>query len=76
MTSYALNLDALQAAAIKAGDVRKDGRLHLSRIARRSGVDPGVVSRITRGENGPSPRTLVLLAKAYQLTVDKLIRID
>ncbi len=76
MTSHALNLDALRDAATKAGDVHKDGRLHRSRIARRSGIDPGVVSRITRGENGPSPRTLILLAKAYHLTVDKLIRTD
>lgn len=72
MTSYALNLDVLREAATKAGDVRKDGKLHLSRIARRSGVDPGVLSRITRGENGPSLRTLDLLAQAYTLTVDKL----
>jgi transcriptional regulator with XRE-family HTH domain len=76
MTSYTLDLDTLHAAATKAGDVRADGRLHLSRIARRSGIDHGVVSRITRGKNGPSLRTLSQLAAAYKLTVDKLIRAD
>lgn len=76
MTSYVLNLDALHAAATKAGDVRRDGRLHLARIARRSGVDPGVISRITRRENGPSLRTLGQLAKAYKTTVDRLLSPD
>lgn len=73
MTSYTLDLEALSEAATTAGDVRRDGRLNLSRIARRSGVDPGVLSRITRGENGPSLRTLHQLAQAYKLTVDKLM---
>lgn len=73
MASYTLNLDTLHDAAAKAGDVRKDGRLHLARIARRSGVDPGVISRITRRKNGPNLTTLGQLAAAYKLTVDKLI---
>lgn len=74
MISYTLDLKALHAAAQQAGDTRPDGRLHLARIARRSGVDPGVVSRITRGENGPSLRTLDQLAAAYKTTVDKLLK--
>lgn len=76
MTSYVLNLDALKDAATKAGDVRPNGRLHLANIARRSGVDPGVISRITRGENKPSLRTLSQLAEAYRTTVDKFLRPD
>lgn len=71
--TYTLNLDILRAAATLVGDVRSDGRLHLSRISRRSGVDTGVLSRITRRENNPSLHTLGQLADAYQLTVDKLI---
>jgi transcriptional regulator with XRE-family HTH domain len=70
---YTLNLDILRAAATLVGDVRSDGRLHLSRISRRSGVDTGVLSRITRRENSPSLHTLGQLADAYKLTVDKLI---
>lgn len=71
--NYTLNLEALHAAATKAGDIRKDGRLHLAKISRRSGVDRGVLSRITRRENGPNITTLGRLADAYKLTVDKLI---
>ena len=74
--TYKLNLDNLQAAATLAGDTRRDGRLHLSRIARRSGVDTGVLSRITRYKNGPNLTTLGRLAAAYNLTVDKLISAD
>lgn len=74
--TYTLNLDILQAAATLAGDVRRDGRLHLSRISRRSGVDTGVLSRVTRRENKPSLATLGQLAAAYELTVDKLISAD
>lgn len=70
---YKLNLANLSAAATLAGDIKRDGKLHLSRIARRSGVDAGVLSRITRDENGPSLATLGQLANAYDLTVDKLI---
>lgn len=73
VASYTLNLDTLREAAVQLGDTRKDGRLHLARIARRSGVDPGVISRITRQENGPNLTTLGRLAAAYNLTVDKLI---
>lgn len=71
--SYTLNLDILRAAATLAGDIRRDGRLHLSRMSRRSGVDAGVLSRVTRRENGPSLATLGQLASAYDLTVDRLI---
>lgn len=73
---YTLNLEALQAAAAKAGDLRKDGRLHLAKISRRSGVDSGVLSRITRGKNGPTLTTLGQLASAYRLRVDRLINTD
>ncbi|WP_042400102.1 helix-turn-helix domain-containing protein [Streptacidiphilus carbonis] len=76
MATYKLNLATLQAAATLAGDVRNDGRLHLSRISRRSGVDPGVLSRITRQENRPSLATLGQLATAYKLTVDKFMLAD
>jgi transcriptional regulator with XRE-family HTH domain len=75
-TAYKLNLDNLRAAATLEGDIWGDGRLHLSRMSRRSGVDRGVLSRITRGENGPSLTTLGQLATAYRLAVDKLIRTD
>lgn len=74
--NYTLNLEALHAAAAKAGDLRKDGRLHLAKISRRSGVDPGVLSRITRGLNGPKLSTLGQLADAYKVKVDKLISSD
>lgn len=74
--TYTLNLATLSAAATLAGDTKRDGKLHLSRIARRSGVDPGVLSRITRRKNGPTLTTLGRLAKAYDLTVDKLISVD
>lgn len=73
---YKLNLANLRAAATLAGDVRRDGRLHLSRMALRSGVDAGVLSRITRNQNGPSRDTLGQLANAYELTVDQLISAD
>lgn len=69
MPSYALNTDKLRAAAAEAGDQS------LYSISKRTGLNLGNLSKITRGEWGPSLDTVVRLAAAYGLTVEQLVQV-
>jgi transcriptional regulator with XRE-family HTH domain len=71
--TYSLNTQALRDAATEAGHVHDDGKLNISAISKRSGVDRGVLSRVVRDENGPDLNTVVELATAYDRTIESLI---
>ncbi|MGW2371777.1 hypothetical protein [Kitasatospora sp. NPDC001683] len=70
------NTAALTSAATKAKHVRPNGKLHLAEISRHSGVDPAVLSRVTRHENGPDITTVFYLAEAYQLLMETLLIVE
>ncbi|MEV7770458.1 helix-turn-helix transcriptional regulator [Kitasatospora sp. NPDC086791] len=67
------NTAALKTAATQARHVRSNGQLRLATISRHAGIDPSVLSRVTRHENGPDLATVFFLAKAYQMTVEDLL---
>lgn len=75
-TRYTLNVAAFRAAALQAGDTRKNGEPYIARISERTGLDQAVVSRVTRGKNAPDLATVMAIARAYGLTVEQLIRPD
>ena len=75
-TRYTLNIAAFRAAALLAGDTRKNGDPYIARVSRRTGLDQAVVSRVTRGKNAPDLRTVMAIACAYGLTVEQLVQAD
>jgi transcriptional regulator with XRE-family HTH domain len=74
-TKYVINQRTLLLAAELAGDTRPDGTLHLTRVSERAGVDRGVISRVANGKNRPNLDTLMRLAAAYSVAVEKLVEV-
>jgi transcriptional regulator with XRE-family HTH domain len=70
------NADALCSAATAAGDTKASGTLSYTRIGKRTGIDIAVVSRVHRGINAPDLRTVIGLARAYNLSVEDLISVQ
>lgn len=68
-----LNRSAFKAAATEAGDVWPDGRLHLTRISKRTGVHRTALGRVASGERKPDLATVMAFARAYKKTVEQLI---
>lgn len=64
------NIARLRELAIQHGDTKDDGTISGLRIATRTGVDPGYLSRILSGKSGAGPITLYKLAKAYSVPTD------
>ncbi|WP_328638460.1 helix-turn-helix transcriptional regulator [Streptomyces canus] len=64
---YRLNAQALRAKAGAVGDTEQLD------IARRSGVDPGALSRLLAGTRSPSLETIVALAAAYGGPIEDLL---
>lgn len=67
------NIAKLRELAIQHGDTKADGSLYGLRIATRTGVDPGYLSRILSGKSGAGTVTLSKLAKAYGVPIDDLV---
>jgi transcriptional regulator with XRE-family HTH domain len=53
----------------------KTNNLTASELARRAGVDKGVISRLINKERDPSPETLSAIAQAFQLPPEIVFRI-
>lgn len=70
---YSLNITALHKAAREAGHIKRSGALKYAAISRHTGLDPSVVSRVVRDENGPDLVTVIGLARGYGLTVEELL---
>ncbi|MGA5202707.1 helix-turn-helix domain-containing protein [Streptomyces variegatus] len=64
---YRLNGEALWAKARTFGDTEQ------TEIARRSGIDPGALSRLLAGTRSPSLETIVALAAAYGGPIEDLL---
>ena len=64
---YRLNGEALRAKAKAVGDTEQ------TEIARRSGIDPGALSRLLAGTRSPSLETIVALAAAYGGPIEDLL---
>lgn len=67
------NSAVLGQAATEAGDTTRSGQLNYSSMGRRTGLDGSVISRVHRRVNPPDIKTLLALAKAYGLTVERLL---
>ncbi|WP_454613256.1 helix-turn-helix domain-containing protein [Streptomyces collinus] len=64
---YRLNAKALREKAEAVGDTGQ------TEIARRSGIDPGALSRLLAGTRSPSLETVVALAAAYGGPIEDLL---
>ncbi|XVV39460.1 helix-turn-helix domain-containing protein [Streptomyces sp. CA-100214] len=62
-----LNAKALREKAEAVGDTGQ------AEIARRSGIDPGALSRLLAGTRSPSLETVVALAAAYGGPIEDLL---
>lgn len=62
-----LNAKALREKAEALGDTEQ------TEIARRSGIDPGALSRLLAGTRSPSLETIVALAAAYGGPIEDLL---
>ncbi|MGC4947802.1 helix-turn-helix domain-containing protein [Streptomyces sp. DT224] len=67
MPEFRLDVDAVRRRAKRAGDLT-DGA-----IARRVGVERTTISRLMSDRTAPSLRTVVLLGRAYSVTVEDLL---
>ncbi|MFJ8081999.1 helix-turn-helix domain-containing protein [Streptomyces sp. NPDC096205] len=70
MSSYRLRSVRLHEAAAARGDHSNYA------IAKRTGLNQTTLSRISRGLAKPAISTLLVLASAYELSVDELIERD
>lgn len=67
MSTYRLRSERLQEAAAAKGD-------HSSyAIAKRTGMAESTLSRLRRGISKPATGSLLILAAAYDLTVEELL---
>jgi transcriptional regulator with XRE-family HTH domain len=67
MTKYRLHADTLRNRAREVGDDTGYA------IARRTGLNESVVSRILRGRVSPGAKTLLTLSRIYDLSVEELV---
>lgn len=67
MPTYRLCADRLREAAAAKGDASSYA------IAKRTGLAESTLSRLNRGKSRPTTGSLLILAAAYDLTVDELV---
>lgn len=72
---YSLNIATLNRKARDAGHANPDGKLHLRRIGKHTGLDIGVVSRIARSVNKPDLGTVIALKRSYGGLLDEWVNI-
>lgn len=73
--TYSLNIATLHRKAKDAGHANPDGKLRLRLIGRHTGLDIGVVSRITRSVNRPDLDTVIALKRSYGGLLDDWVNI-
>lgn len=67
------NSARLRELAKQHGDVNDNGEPSGLAIARRTGVDPGLVSRALNGKRRPGTINLARFSKGYGVPVDEFI---
>lgn len=62
--------------ARRLGELRKERRLTLAALAERTGISAAHLSRLEKGERQPSIGALLQLARAYGLSLSRLVEDD